>query len=109
MLLGIIDISSMIMTCVFFKHSMITLGSGRIDKYLRVGIRNVVDIVVVVEFKRSDATPIIANNSTFLPNNSKCCVMCFIKKNVTIKCACDNMETLWVFNNGMQHLFLFII
>jgi hypothetical protein len=77
MLLVIIDISSMIMTCIVLKHSMIALGSGRIDKYLRVGIRNVVDTVVVMEFKRSDATHVIANNSTFLPNNCKCYVMYF--------------------------------
>jgi hypothetical protein len=34
----------------------------------------------------------------------------FYKKHfATTKCACDNIQTLWVFNNGMQHLFLFII
>ncbi len=62
MLLVIIDISSMIMTCVFLKQIMITFGSWRIDKYLHVGIWNVVDSVMVVEFKRSNATPVIANN-----------------------------------------------
>ncbi len=33
-----------------------------------------------MEFKRNAATPIIANNNTFLRSNYKCCVMYFIKK-----------------------------
>jgi hypothetical protein len=88
---------------------MMALGSGRIDKYLYVGIRNVVDTVVVVEFKRSDATLVIVNNSILLANNCKCCVMyLFFKMSLSYvhviickPCGVSIMEC--------KHLFLFII
>jgi hypothetical protein len=65
--------------------------------------------VVVVELKWSVIVHIVADNNTFLSSNYKCCVMYFIKKIAFIRCACDNMQTLKVFGNGMQFYFLFII
>jgi hypothetical protein len=70
-LMVIIDISSMTMTCAFLKCSMILLGSRRMDKYLHVGIWNVVCIVMAVEFKWSAITPMVVNNNAFLPSNWK--------------------------------------
>jgi hypothetical protein len=67
----IIDISSMTMTCAFLKCSMILLGSRRMDKYLHVGIWNVVCIVMAVEFKWSAITPMVVHNNAFLPSNWK--------------------------------------
>ncbi len=92
MLVVIIDILSMIMTCAFFKRSMTTLVSRRIDKYPRVGIWNIVCTVVVVEFKWNVIVHIVANNSTFLSSNYNYFVMYFIKKIATIRCACDKCK-----------------
>jgi len=65
MLMVIIDVSSMTMTCAFFKCSMILLGSRRMDKYFHVGTWNVVCILMVVEFKWNATTPMVVNNNTF--------------------------------------------
>jgi hypothetical protein len=79
-LLVIIDISSMIMTCVFFRCFMTLLGSKRMDKYFHVGIWNVLCMLMVVGFKQSAITFVITDNSAFFPSNWKCCVMYFITK-----------------------------
>ncbi len=82
MLLVIINISSTIMTCVFLKHFMIFPILGMMDKYLCVGIRNPLCIMVIMEFKWNVATPMVVDSSTFLPNNWKFCVMYFIMKDI---------------------------
>jgi hypothetical protein len=47
MLLVIINISSMIMTCAFLKRSMTFISLGRMEKYLHIGIRNALCIIVI--------------------------------------------------------------
>ncbi len=37
------------------------------------------------------------------------CDIFYIKKIVAIRCACDNMQTLRVFGNGMQFFLGFVI
>jgi hypothetical protein len=87
MLLIIIDISSMIMTCAFLRCSMTLLNSGRIDKYLHVGIQNAMCTIMAVELKWNVATHVVLNNNTFLPSNWKCYVMYFIKKVLPLPCV----------------------
>lgn len=93
MLLVIINISPMIMTCVFLKHFMTFLSLGRMENYLHVEIRNALCIIVIMELKWNVATPMVVDSNTFLPNNWKCCVMYFYKEKlfVTTNNHYDNM------------------
>jgi len=87
MLLIIIYISSMIMTFAFFRCSMTLLDSGRIKKYLHVGIQNAMHTIMIVELKWNVATHVILNNNIFWPSNWKCYVMYFIRKVLPLPCV----------------------
>jgi len=63
-------------TCCWASLSW--LGLGRMDKYLHVGIQNVVCTIVVVELKQSVVALLIVDNNTFLSSNWKHCVIYFI-------------------------------
>ncbi len=82
MLLIIINISSTIMTYVFLKHFITFLSLRRMDKYLHVGIWNALCIIMIMELKWNVIAPMVVDSNAFFPNNWKCCVMYFIKKDV---------------------------